>query len=117
MDDVFAVLCDGVTHFIRGSSTVDILAKIREMHDEPTEIRMMRCKSVPEAAKVIRYRYWPMKETKEELWAPAMRYTSYTRMVDFIRDLEDEQLTEEQQKFKAEVIEIDRLIREMEGRK
>ena len=43
MSSVFAVYCDGKTHFIVGTDTADVLSKARLIHPDATEIRMTRC--------------------------------------------------------------------------
>lgn len=117
-DDVFAVYCDGKSHFIRGGNTAEILAKVHRMHPDAEEVRMIRCKTLPEAAKVVRYRYWPMVDEKKgikmidkTIEKDAMRRISYMRMVDFVKNLDDGQLTEEQRRFRNETIEMNREIR------
>lgn len=117
-DDVFAVYCDGKSHFVRGGNTAEVLAKVHRMHPEAEEVRMIRCKTLPEAARVVRYRYWPMVDEKKgikmidkTIEKDAMRRISYMRMVDFVKDLDDGQLTEEQRRFRNETIEMDKDIR------
>lgn len=48
------------------------------------------------------------------IWSTAMRYVAYSRMADFIVSLDDDQLTEEQRKFKIEITEILRVTKHFE---
>lgn len=88
MSSVFAVYCDGKSHFIIGTDTADVLSKARLIHPDATEIRMTRCKDVPEAARMIRDRYWPMNEDEDFLPESMIAATLLERMYDTILYLE-----------------------------